>query len=151
MNRTLLITLGGVAAAVLLFVFVVSPLLFGGDDGADEGPVAVADTPENDDLAHEPAKDPEAETIADESAPQPVPETFEVFTARDPFQQLVVDDAVLAAAEPSDGSDAGGEDADADAGDADAGDGGEGDDEDLELDEDLDVEIDEAANEEDGQ
>ena len=140
MNRTLLISLGGVAAAVLLFVFVVSPLLFGGDD-VDEGPVEVADASDDDDIAHEPAEDPEAETIADEGQAQPVPETFEVFTARDPFQQLVVDDAIPASAEPGEGDGDGDGDGDDADGDGDS-DGSEDDDDSDDDGEPSDVEVD---------
>ena len=136
MNRTLLISLGAVAAAVLLFVFVVNPLLFGGDD-VDEGPVTAADTadgdPDTEGLDEDLTDEGQLETISEESDAEPVPETFEVFTARDPFQQLAVAESgeaiPVADGDTDGGSD--GDDADGDAdGDGDnPDDGDEGDDE----------------------
>lgn len=80
-NRKLLYALGAVAAAILLFVFVVNPLLLGGDDG-DAVPLPVP--------AARPA--PTAPPEADTGLDTDVPESLEVFSARDPFQQLVTDD-----------------------------------------------------------
>lgn len=81
-SRGLLIVLGvvvGLAVLAGLYMFVVQPLL--------EDPVADPEIP-----AGPEAADPEGEVgpddEADEAAP-PISETFEVFAARDPFQQLV--------------------------------------------------------------
>lgn len=76
-SRTLIIllgVLGGVVVLGALWFFVISPLLLSED--IDE-PIVRAPSPP----AEVPQADPEPE-------PTPVPETFEVFTARDPFQQL---------------------------------------------------------------
>lgn len=79
-NKKLLYALGAVAAAILVFVFVVNPLLLGGDEG-DAVPLPVpAARPAPTDAAP-----PEADTVPDTD----VPESLEVFSARDPFQQLV--------------------------------------------------------------
>lgn len=95
LDRKLALGLIGVLALVPLWLFVVSPLLLGGDDMTDpvvdpvvgaagqDGEVAAgADAPE--------AGDESTDEI-DEELP-PIGETFEVFTARDPFQQLVSED-----------------------------------------------------------
>jgi hypothetical protein len=84
MNTKLLIGLGGVAAVVLLALFVVMPLLSTEDVPDVDIPSAAA--AEADAAQSDP--DDEAERDAEEQA-GPVDETFEVFTARDPFQQLV--------------------------------------------------------------
>lgn len=86
-NRTLVIllgVLGGVVVLGLLWLFVIDPLLTA---DVDE-PAVTPPTP--------PAEEPEVEP---EPEPTPVPETFEVFTARDPFQQLA-QPVVAAPADP---------------------------------------------------
>ena len=88
-NKWLLITLGVVAVAALVFLFVVSPLLAGDDTAVPEA-AAPADTAGQVAVAPEP-------TVAPTTEPEPVTESFEVFTARDPFEQLVDDDASAAA------------------------------------------------------
>ena len=95
-SRGLQITLGvvvGLAAIYALWTFVLSPLL-AGNDGEELGTVDPATPP-----AVQPTDgvdiDPDTEPLPDEEAEaflgNPVPETFEIFTARDPFQQLVVE------------------------------------------------------------
>lgn len=84
-SRTLLVVLGavvGVAALALLYLFVVQPLLGDAQDVAATTPVPVATDP-----SPAPGASPTPEVAEDD---EPVSETFEVFTARDPFQQLVV-------------------------------------------------------------
>lgn len=77
-NPKLLYALGTVAVAALAFVFVVNPLMLS-DDGDD---VVAIPAP-----AHrEPAAEPPDDSVEDDD----VPEALEVFSARDPFQQLVV-------------------------------------------------------------
>lgn len=76
-NRSLLYVLAAVVVAALLFLFVVKPLLLSDDDGAAEIPVAT-----------DPDRVPDADADDEVEAGEPVPETFEVFSARDPFQQL---------------------------------------------------------------
>ena len=82
-NRKLLYALGAVAVAILAFVFVVNPLLLGGDDG-DAVPLPVP--------AARPAPTDAAPPEGDSGADADVPESLEVFSARDPFQQLVTGD-----------------------------------------------------------
>lgn len=75
----LLALLGTAAVVALLFFFVISPLVLGGDDpGALPVPVS-------------PRADAEAEADADddEVVDGDVPESLGAFNARDPFQQLV--------------------------------------------------------------
>lgn len=86
-TRTLLI--GGVAlvAVAALVAFVVLPLLTG-EEPVDE---VAGDPPAVVDPQPDPTPTPTQEPVGpDEQAPPPV-ETFQVFTARDPFQQLVDD------------------------------------------------------------
>lgn len=114
-SRPLQILLGVVVGLGLLYAlwtFVLSPLLAGddGDDvGATPGTVEPA-TPDGDVV--DPVPDP---AVTDPEVPEtlsgnPVPETFELFVARDPFQQLVVEvgqegaGAVVDADEPEDGA-----------------------------------------------
>lgn len=97
-SRGLLIVLGvvvGIAALAALYFFVLAPLL-------EEEPVT-APTPQQtpaDDV--DDVEDDEDVGELDER-PTPVPETFEVFAARDPFQQLVVE-PVAAPSGPGDGT-----------------------------------------------
>jgi hypothetical protein len=76
--KVLLAVLGVVVALGLLVVFVVQPLLSG--DDAAPGSASVPEPA---------AAEPEELPAADEPAGEPVPETFEVFSARDPFHQLI--------------------------------------------------------------
>lgn len=75
-NKVLLGVLGGVVALAGVWFLVINPLLMGGDEAVEPLPVPTR-------------------TIAAQPSPTPtttlVPETFEVFAARDPFQQLVPD------------------------------------------------------------
>lgn len=71
----MLVALGIVVVAVLAFVFVVNPLLLGGDEEDLALPVPTGPRP--------PVASPAPDVDED------VPESFEVFSARDPFQQLV--------------------------------------------------------------
>lgn len=102
-SRPLQIILGVVIAAAALFAlwtFVLSPLL-GGDDDAATGPVTPppAAGQATDDPVEALTPVPEdGDPLADAIVGQPVPETFEIFTARDPFQQLVVQSGTVAAA-----------------------------------------------------
>jgi hypothetical protein len=76
-NSTLVIllgVLGGVVVLALLWLFVIDPLFLAED--IDE-PVVQPPPPPAEEVEPEPTPEP-----------TPVPETFEVFTARDPFQQL---------------------------------------------------------------
>jgi hypothetical protein len=87
-NRNLLIGLAGVAAAgaaAMLYLFVVAPLLLGEEVADATVPVAQPVQTAGEDA------DADAESVEAEEAEPPLPETFEVFTARDPFQQLVQD------------------------------------------------------------
>lgn len=80
-SKGLLSTLAGVVVLALVGVFVVLPLLSG--DDVPEGPVALV-----------PAVSPTpAPTVEPSEELPPITETFEVFSARDPFQQLVSDEA----------------------------------------------------------
>lgn len=87
-NRKLLVALGLLVVAALLFMFVVLPML-----GPDE--------PEPFELPSQaaPQSEPEAPAEDDVAEDTPVPETFEVFSARDPFQQLVTEEGQQAAQE----------------------------------------------------
>jgi hypothetical protein len=107
-SRGLLIALGavvGVAVLVALWFFVVSPLLV--DEPLAE-PVPAGDVEEED--ADEPVTAPE-ELLDPEFEDIPPPETDEVFSARDPFQQLVQASATSPAATGGDGGSGGGGDA----------------------------------------
>lgn len=109
-SRPVQIALGvAVAIGVLyaLYAFVISPLLGGDDeplpDVVGSGQVVTGETPADGEL-------PTDETAMDGMMGTPVPETFEIFSARDPFQQLVVEAGSAAAAAaasdtaPSDGA-----------------------------------------------
>lgn len=120
MSRTLMIALAGVAAAVLLAVFVIVPLLFSGDDDEQADPAAQAGqaVDAGADVAGDPAEDADGED-ADAGDPDaedpgsdtgPVDETFEVFSARDPFQQLVSDEQAAATVDGADSGQAAAED-----------------------------------------
>jgi len=74
-NRRAFIVLGAVVAAALLFFFVVSPVLFGEDEGDDQDALP-APSPS--------ASQPAATTTTVTGVP-PV-ETFEVFGSKNPFQ-----------------------------------------------------------------
>lgn len=97
-SKALMIGLGALAALALLYVFVISPLL-----APDEIEPLTVDLPDS--AAAAVQADAAAAEIAledeesDEVEEAPLPETFEVFSARDPFQQLVITPA--AAGEPS--------------------------------------------------
>jgi hypothetical protein len=89
-SRGLLIALGVVAGLAVLFglyTFVISPLLVG-DDVAD----APATAPDGEPGGEIDGDDPVVGDLPEEAedGTAPLPETFEVFTARDPFQQLVI-------------------------------------------------------------
>lgn len=93
-SPALLIGLGVVAAIAVGFLAVM--LLSGGDDdlAADgSGPVAIASEPAT--VATEPAASEDPSEVVDNDA---VEQTFEVFDARDPFDQLVADDTTGAGA-----------------------------------------------------
>jgi hypothetical protein len=95
-SRGLLIALGvvgGIGALFVLYTFVLSPLLTTEDLATP--PDDVIGTPTEDPVAEDPLDDP-AEDIS------PLPETFEVFTARDPFMQLVVAPVTADPADPTD-------------------------------------------------
>jgi hypothetical protein len=81
-SRPLLYVLGGVAVFALLFMFVINPLLLGGDEETDQDPVEAA-SPSGQQAA--PQASPDAE-LQDPAVPEA---DFEIFSARDPFQQLV--------------------------------------------------------------
>jgi hypothetical protein len=86
--RLLLVLLGASVIAVVVYLFLVAPLLAGAPQpvAADDAPLAA--TVQNDPFGQDPQGDPDAPPLeAPESTP--LPETFEVFTSRDPFQQLV--------------------------------------------------------------
>ena len=93
-SRTFLLVGLGIVALAALVAFVIVPLLSGGDDDPDvvvdaDGDVVVADddpTPQPTDSDF-PLADPSE--AAEEGAGDPPEETFEVFNARDPFEQLV--------------------------------------------------------------
>lgn len=115
-NRTLLIALAVVAALALLFLFVIQPMLLADEDpdvivdpvvalsapatpvpaGADDAPAPAG----ADDDATQPERggaasagksgEPAQQAEPSKKRRAPVQETFEVFSARDPFQQLVV-------------------------------------------------------------
>lgn len=84
MRRNLLIGLGGLVAVALVGVFAVLPLLDGSDDAADEPIVSAAA-----EAAGAAAAGPDDTSEDADTVTALVDETFEVFTARDPFQQLV--------------------------------------------------------------
>ena len=88
-NRTRTLLVAGLAVVVLaaLVIFVILPLLSGDDDGGDDTDVVVVD-----DESPQPLPSPTEDfELADpgEVEGDPPAETFEVFNARDPFQQLV--------------------------------------------------------------
>ncbi len=91
--------LGGLVALFTLWTFVVSPLL------AEEEviPLGAAPVPDQEAVAVQDV----ADELLDEEQDDPLPETFEVFSARDPFQQLV-SPPVIAAAPDGDGAAGGG-------------------------------------------
>lgn len=93
-SRTFLLVGVGIVALAALVAFVIVPLLSGGDEDPDvvvdaDGDVIVADddpTPQPTDSDF-PLADPSE--AAEEGEGDPPEETFEVFNARDPFEQLV--------------------------------------------------------------
>ncbi|HUG85236.1 MAG TPA: hypothetical protein VMM13_11765 [Euzebya sp.] len=105
-SRGLLILLGvvvGLAGLYALYTFVIAPLL--AEDDAVDPPVATGDPDDPDDPDEAPSPgepddpfdpdDPDAtpdpddpDSLVEEDV---LPETFEIFSARDPFQQLVVE------------------------------------------------------------
>lgn len=93
-NPKLLYALAAVVVLAVVFMFVVRPLLAG--DEVDPAPVPSASEDRS------PALDDDDET--DEEDADPLPETDEVFSARDPFQQLVSAE-VEGSADESDTSD----------------------------------------------
>lgn len=76
-NPKLLYALGAVVVAVLAYLFVVTPLLLGNDDAVPLPVPSAAD------------REAAVESSDEEPAAGTVPESMEVFSARDPFQQLV--------------------------------------------------------------
>lgn len=99
--RPAVLIVGGVivAAAALfaLWTYVISPLLSGDDDDVTAPtPTTQTEVAAGDDAEDGSEEIPEA-PLEEEINPfeglgaEPVPETFEVFSARDPFQQLVVE------------------------------------------------------------
>ena len=97
-SKPLQIILGvvvGLAALYALWTFVLAPLL-GGED--EVGSVDPADPPvvvPEDGTPVPGTENPDDPTLSDDEIEtlfgEPVPETFGIFTARDPFQQLVVE------------------------------------------------------------
>lgn len=93
-NRTLLIVLGAVVVLAALFFFVINPLLLDDDPGTD---VSVLDedagvTPTESEVAERPTEPQPDVDLADPDdlgPAEPPQETFDIFNARDPFQQLV--------------------------------------------------------------
>lgn len=84
-NKGLLYGLAGVVVLALVGVFVLLPLL--GGEEVPEGPVVAA----------APTAPPTPEpTVEPQEELPPIDETFEVFSARDPFQQLVSDEEATA-------------------------------------------------------
>jgi hypothetical protein len=93
---------GSLVAAVALWMFVVSPLLIDERATTAEALPPVDGAPADGDLIADPvATEPE---VLGEAAADPLPETFEVFSARDPFQQLVNAPAATVEAASGDGS-----------------------------------------------
>lgn len=100
-SRPLQILLGvvvGLAALYALWTFVLSPLLGGDDDLVEDAPIVAPapadgdDVPGDTDVPVDGATEvPDIDDVAGGLLGAPVPETFEIFTARDPFQQLVVE------------------------------------------------------------
>ena len=80
-SKGLLYTLAGVVVLALIGLFVLLPLM-SGDAALEEPTVAVADPQATPAPEVEPTPEPSEEL-------PPIVETFEVFSARDPFQQLV--------------------------------------------------------------
>lgn len=113
MNRSLLIVLGVLAAVILAAVVVIPLVYFGGDDEVEEDPAEVAREARERELEREEEREledeleedlEELEELEDEldELEEDAPETFEVFTARDPFEQLVVDEPEPIAPDPDD-------------------------------------------------
>ena len=111
-SRPLQILLGvvvGLAALYALWTFVLSPLLAGDDE---VGSVDPADPPvvvPEDGTPVPGTENPDDPTLSDDEIEtlfgEPVPETFGIFTARDPFQQLVVEVDGTATVEEADDPD----------------------------------------------
>ncbi len=119
MNTKYLVAgVGGLVAVVALLAFVVSPLLFSGPDDDVHEPIESAiDADKLDDRLADDDEDDEGDEA------ELVSETFEVFDARDPFQQLVVEEESFSPA-----ADGGGGDGDVGGdGDGDGDDDGDGD------------------------
>lgn len=92
-SRPLQIVLGivvGLAAVYALWAFVLSPLLGGDDEVATPTVQQSPDTGDLDVTVDGDVVIPGVDGLPDSLLGDPVPETFEIFTARDPFQQLVV-------------------------------------------------------------
>lgn len=79
----------GLVLLVVLWLFVVKPLLFPGEERAPTPPAA--------------SPRPKASPSPSPSPPPPPPETFEVFESKDPFRPLIVEGAA-AAASPAPGA-----------------------------------------------
>lgn len=109
-GKPLLYALGGVVVLALIAVFVVLPLL-NGDDGTADGSLVVAGATDEPGVVAgvPPVVEPTVEPTDDLGSNDlpPIVETFEVFSARDPFQQLVVEssgDVAVVGDETSDGA-----------------------------------------------
>lgn len=134
-SKPLLYTLAGVVVLALVGVLVVMPLLAPGEEPLGEATVVVdadATQPPVGATPEEPATDEAGEEALDEELP-PIGETFEVFSARDPFQQLVSEstggEVAVVGGEPTsnDGGTATGGDPGGDSGGAEDADGGDAD------------------------
>jgi hypothetical protein len=91
-DQRLVFALVGIAVLAVAWLFLLSPMLLGGEEPV-EPVVPVAAAPQTDPAAV-PTEEP---TAAPSEALPPIDETFEVFSARDPFEQLVDDEAAATA------------------------------------------------------
>jgi len=92
-NRGLIVGLGAVVTLAALYFLVVMPLLL--NDAEDVGTAAPTEV-------RRPSPVPEVSVSPEPGEATPPPETFAIFSARDPFQQLVIDAA--APEPPGDGN-----------------------------------------------
>ena len=106
-SKPLIIVLGAIVALAALFFLVIDPMLLSADVESESEAAALPVVPGSAAASPEPVA---TEEPSEEASGEPAPETFEIYSVRDPFQQLVQVAPVASATatptpEPSDSED----------------------------------------------